>query len=273
MDIQFSKELLKQVDVVVKTILDKKFTSLKYPKDFDIEDYVILGLFDGIVSRFDSILYLAEADKLFGIEAIARGILEAHAYLIYILEKDKDIVKRSKAYFYSVKKKELDIYQGIIAEDAKSIELRRFLNISKEKFIEEFEDKVNEMHEKFIKYVGKKKKNWYQSEKGNNNFRELCESLGLGEEHYLLFKLFSTETHAKDGGKQFAFEEADEKISSIYKIEKNIEHVITYGSLTLIELTRKLYKYYGLDREKKLFNQKMEFKYKFKSVIKLKGNY
>ncbi|MEY2371031.1 MULTISPECIES: DUF5677 domain-containing protein [Lysinibacillus] len=271
MDIKFGKELLKEVDVVVKKVLDKKFTNPKYPKDFDIEDYVILGLFDGIVSRFDSILYLAEADKFFGIEAIARGILEAHAYLIYILEKDT--VKRSKAYFYSVKKKELDIYNGIIAEDVEGIELRRFLNISKEKFIEEFEDKANEMHEKIIKHIGIKKKNWYQSEKGNNNFRELCESLGLGEEHYLLFKLFSTETHAKDGGKQFVFEEADEGISSIYIIEKNIEHVITYCSLTLIELTRKLYKYYGLDRERKLFNQKIEFKYKFKGGIKLKGNY
>ncbi|MFJ8103924.1 DUF5677 domain-containing protein [Lysinibacillus sp. NPDC096212] len=163
-DIKFGKELLKQIDVVVKKVLDKKFTNPKYPKDFDIEDYVILGLFDGIVSRFDSILYLAEADKLFGIEAIARGILEAHAYLIYILEKD--IVKRSKAYFYSVKKKELDIYQGIIAEDVKGIELRQFLNISKEKFIEKFEDKVNEMHEKFIKYVGKKRKTGIKVRRG-----------------------------------------------------------------------------------------------------------
>lgn len=43
---------------------------------------------------------------------------------------------------------------------------------------------------------------------------------------------------------------------------KNIEHVINYGVLTLIEVTRLLYKYYGLDREKRMFDQNIAFKYK-----------
>lgn len=259
MDYKFENELLGNTENVIGQIIEKKFVKPSYPKQFDVDDYVILGLYDGIVSRFDSIIYLAEADKVIGVESIARAILEAHAFLIYIIERDT--LKRAKAYFYSVKKKEVGIYKDLIREDEKGNKIRKYLNVSKKELVDRFSAKSNELEEKYGKYVGVKKKNWYQHERKNNNFSELCESLGLGEKHYMLFKMFSTEAHAKDAGKQFKFDKSNDEVSLMY-ILKNIEHVINYGALTLIEVTRLLYKYYGLDREKRMFDQNIAFKYK-----------
>lgn len=260
MDYKFEKELIGNTEKVIEQIIEKKFVKPSYPKKFDVDDYVILGLYDGIVSRFDSIIYLAEADKVFGVESIARAILEAHAFLIYIIERDT--LKRAKAYFYSVKKKEVGIYKDLIREDEKGNNIRKYLKVSKMDLVDRYSAKSNELEKKYEKYVGVKKKNWYQYDRKNNNFSELCESLGLGEKHYLLFKMFSTEVHAKDAGKQFEIDKSNDEIGLIYMTLKNIEHVINYGALTIVEVTRLVYKYYGLESEKSKFNKNIEFKYK-----------
>ena len=260
MNYKFEKELISNTENVIEKIMEQKFVKPSYPKKFDVDDYVILGLYDGIVSRFDSIIYLAEAEKFFGVESIARGILEAHAFIIYIMERDT--INRAKAYYYSVKKKEIGLYKDLIREDEKGNKIRNYLNVSRNEIVDRFSMQSKELEEKSLKYVGKNKKNWYQIEKKNNNFSELCENLGLGEQHYLLFKMFSTEAHAKDAGKQFEFDKSNDDIELMYMTLKDIRHVIYYGALTVIEVTRLVYKYYGMDREKRIFNVNIGNKYK-----------
>lgn len=93
------KEFLK----IFELIFEKKTSK----RVFDIEDNVILGLYDGMIKRTDTILTLYSLDKSIGCQSIARSIFEAKVFLIYILEKyTKD---RARAYHYSCKYKTMKL--------------------------------------------------------------------------------------------------------------------------------------------------------------------
>lgn len=265
MKITYQGKLLKLVEDELLNIFQMVFEKQRYNKVFDIEDYVILGLYDAMISRTDSILTLYASDKIAGCESIARGILEARVFLLYIF--DKHTKDRANAYFYSTKYKEIKLGQDILDEGQKGEKIREFLNISLEEFKQEFGEKFSidkeRITEKYNQYVGRNKKTWYQYKDKNKNLRELCESLGIVEEYDVLFKIFSDEAHSKDAARQFNITPVfrEQGIGLIEFSSKNIEYVISYCLLNLINMTRKVLHYYNLAVQKRTFIQKVEYIY------------
>lgn len=265
MKLTYHEKVLKLVEQEFLNIFKIGFEEGKFNKEFDIEDNVILGLYNGMIKRIDSIFTLYSVDKFTGCESIARSAFEAKVFLLYILERHT--VDRAKAYHYSSKFKTIRLGKDLLDTGVKGVKIREFLNISLNEFKEQFEVKLNEdierVTEKYNEYIGKNK-NWYQYKGNNNNLRELCESLGIAIEYDLLFKFFSDETHSKDAANQFKITPVaeEEKIGLIEFNERNIDHVISFCLLSLVDITRMILRYYNLSVRKRKFDQRVELIYR-----------
>lgn len=255
------KILLKEADGSLEMIFSKAFS--KKNRKFEIEDAVILGFFEDMVRKIDSLISLLDAEKLVSIDLITRSIFESYVYLKLLLLKDRRLY--AKSYIASQKMKEFSMFNSLIAENKDGVKIRKLLG----KRIEEIkrdikfeaEEKLNKVQLQFSDVFEKrgKNQNWYNLDSKTKNFEQLCRKLDLFAEYELVYRILSSEVHSMDVMKRWRFEP-----NQVYVLEgfTNSEMNISTVKKFLLEAINDLYTFYGLMKELKDFNVLLSLNYR-----------
>lgn len=258
------KRIVKESDKVTKNILDKCFTMYYPNKEIELHDAAILGLLEDMIGKTLSLITLVENKNYNTLDAIARMMFENFIYLKFMLEKDTS--NRGAAYIYSLKRRELRIFDSIAEQTLVGSKVRSFLNIKRDKFITDF-PKFSDLNykeeiETFNPYDKKvKTQKWYNFNGRINNLRKLSAYLDIEDQYILLYQIFSGEVHAQESLKYFHFEE---NYVTVLRKEVDSKTHISIASNFMIETIRSVYSYYGLKEEIKVFNNIIAANYRYK---------
>ncbi|MEK5425714.1 DUF5677 domain-containing protein [Cytobacillus sp. FSL R7-0680] len=222
---------------VSKNVLDNVFRGKR--REFKYEDVVIFGLFEDMLGKVGSFIKLLEMNDYNVLLGISRMVLENYAYLKYILEKDT--VHRGETYFYSTAMNKIQVYD-IYSKDK---QVKDYLGLSQSVFSPAFKEDIKE---KYKRSIGSKKTKdkWYNFNGKINNFRKLCDYLGIDLEYKILYKMQSTEVHAQD---IFSFIRLENEKISVPKKTYNPEAIIWKLISFLIDTVKSIYLYYLLPNE------------------------
>ena len=246
------RKIYKQSEKAVEEILNEVI--LKKQLEFDIESAVILGVFEDIVRKVDSLILLIDENKTAGLDSITRSIFENHVYLKLFLSNESSLYTRS--YYLAHELRKIKLYDTVIASNKPGNNIRSFLGRSLEGLQNDFNgrvpDKLN-LEKRFEDVLVKRKEkdNWYNLDGSTRTFEQLCRKLDQTAYYDLLYRILSNEVHATDALKRWVFEPG--KLTLLNQNQDNMLH-INVASTVLLDSLRDLYDFYNLRNQLKNFN-------------------
>lgn len=258
------KKIYSEADLVTQTILENHFNMENSERQFDVHDAAIVGLFEDMVGKTNSLLVLLNNQSFNGADSLTRMIMENFIFLKFILQKDS--INRAKSYFYSLKLRQIKLFNTLIEQSLMGSELRKYLSLSIDNLYEKFpkfadNSYLEDIETDFLDSLNHKDKNqkWYNVTGKINNFRALCKYLEYEKEYILLYQTFSSEVHALEAINYFKFERG---FVEVYRKGGEINTHVMVISNFLIEIIREMYTYYKLQNEVIKFNNKIAINYK-----------
>lgn len=275
-----AKKILEITKEVPNLIFQKKdqCNQSSLTNTFGFEDNAILGIYLSLLDKVDSILTLYESHKSGGCESIARSILEAKVYLFYILKQPKHIAQKAEAYSVARKVDLFNLYRTLTSHDNVGKRLRSFLGITHDEIIKKTTEKVflnqeTECRKKFRGLIkvkeSEKYPKWYDGDGQTSSFKKLCTKVDLGHEYELLYSIFSADAHANDGADMFNFQPTG--VNDIYELtvkSKDSALVIIFIIDTLKVITKKVLKYYKMEKEMNTYVIKFDNTYRISRKFK-----
>ncbi|MFE4428818.1 DUF5677 domain-containing protein [Peribacillus butanolivorans] len=260
---KYLKKLKQEADSVTERVLENNFAINE--KQFDIPDVAIIGLFEDMTGKINSLITLLDQKSFNGVDSLTRMTFENFVFLKFILQKDT--VKRGKSYFYSLKIRQMKFFNDMSEQSLKGSEIRKYLSLTVEDLNKQFPEltdrsKIDEVEENFINSLNHKniKAKWYNHNGKIGNFEILCNHLDLQRDYFLLYRTFSSEVHALEAMKYFKLERGT---LEVYKKKVDIETNVNIASNLLLEIIREVYSYYNLKGDLKRFNNLMAINMKY----------
>ncbi|GAM13417.1 MULTISPECIES: DUF5677 domain-containing protein [Mesobacillus] len=258
------KIIYSEADLVTQTILENHFDMNNSEREFDVHDAAIVGLFEDMVGKTNSLLVLLNNQSFNGADSLTRMIMENFIFLKLIFQRDSN--NRARSYFYSLKLRQIKFFNTMIEQSLVGSEIRKYLSLSIDNLYKKFPKfadnaYLEDIETGFIDSLNHKDKNqkWYNVTGKINNFRALCKYLGYEKEYILLYQTFSSEVHALEATNYFKF---DHGIVEVYRKGGEINTHVMVISNFLIEIIREMYSYYELKNEVSKFNNKIAINYK-----------
>ncbi|PLR72267.1 DUF5677 domain-containing protein [Bacillus sp. UMB0728] len=259
------KLLHAEAELVTQNVLQKHFDINKPEKQFDVHDAAIIGLFEDMIGKTNSLILLLDNKSFNGADSLTRMMMENFIYLKFILQKDT--IGRGKSYFYSLKLRQVKFFNQMVEQSLMGGELRKYLNFTIDMLNTKFpkmadKDFTDELKQNYLNSLNHKdlKQKWYSISKEINNFRALCKYLKYEKEYILLYQSLSSEVHALEAANYFKF---DENYVEVYRKEGEIETHVAVVSRFLNDIIKEVYSYYGLKEDLKNFNTRLTINYKF----------
>lgn len=229
---------------------------------FKVEDMAILGLFNTIIEKSNSIKILYDNEQYAGTDALLRSIYEASIYLQFLLEKyTRD---RCMAYYLSLQLKEIEIAETIHSDKPLGNLIRK--NIENAGYSAEIElleekEKISKIKEDYKKLTNANKSSkWMRVQKKCNNqkdrlgsFRDICEYLGDESlvEYEMYYRVLSNEVHPKDIKQYYSREVTELTLGK--KKKSNLVEVMTQN--IVIQSAKLVADYYN---EKEFLKRRMQ---------------
>ncbi|MBU8773173.1 DUF5677 domain-containing protein [Cytobacillus oceanisediminis] len=257
------KKSLNEADKLSEKVLKQYFELNRENTEFDTHDAAIIGLFEDMIGKVQSLIILIENNSHNGADAIARMIMENYTFIKFILEKDTK--NRGESYYQSLKIHQLKLHDTLTQENVLGREVRGFLGKTLED-INSIDPKMSEkdyrngLVQDYLTPLNLKdrKSKWYNFNGEINNFRELCKYLKMEKDYVLVYQILSQEVHSQQADKFFKFEKNLIRVNK--KNDGSHLHIPLVNSY-LIDVIRMIYTYYGLKSELKKFNTLMKINY------------
>lgn len=252
---------LKGINKISLDLIEGIFKKFNSQNKFDIIDKVVLGLYNGIVEKSESIRVLNDNKQYTGTDILLRSMFEASVFLDFILKQHtKD---RATAYFLSIQLKEIEVAETILSNNDIGKKIRKYLkdvNVNEKfDFLNETK-KINLIKSDFKALTGTKKSDdWLNVQSKPNgkgklkSFRSLCMFLGDEEiaEYEVIYRMLSQEVHAKEI-KEY-FQETDGFMHLTKKSSSDM--VLSYAKSIVISTSKLLAKHYS---ENKYYTNRMK---------------
>lgn len=259
------KVVLRESDKISEKVIDS-FTTDKANKEFDIQDGVIIGLFENIIAKTKSLIHLLDSQNYDASDLIARAIFESHVYLKFILEENE--IQRAKAYAYGSKISDYKLLDRILEESKVGRELRDFLGKTEEEIKKDHSNAMDDQERDRVtsEYLAllnakKTKTNWYDFDGKTTSFEILCGKMGMMKEYELLYRIFSKDVHSN---RALARIKASENEIQIGNFDVDPKLHISLVALFLMESARSVLGYYKLKNDLRSFNAMLQVNQKFK---------
>ncbi|MBU5214936.1 DUF5677 domain-containing protein [Heyndrickxia oleronia] len=260
------KKLLKEATKSTELVFSKAFPDEN--SKFDIHDGVILGLFEDMIKKIESLVFLIDNEKFASTDSITRNIMENYVYLRTIFSNDYKLYTRS--YFASIKLKETKDYKKIISQDKTGNEIRNKIgtSISDLKKLVDFEnpdDRIQDIKDRYsdVFNLRKENQNWYNLDGKTKNFEQLCIKNNLIAEYELAYRILSKEVHAMDIFKRF---DIYENLVHLLEDSKDTKMLIAIVSKFLLDTIESLYQFYNLRDELKKFKTLLKLNYRYMKI-------
>lgn len=247
--------LIKQADKLLERIFTEALNGRNEP--LNLCDGAIIGLLNNLIEISKSVITLQSSVTHAGIESLLRVSFENHVYLKYITLDDTD--NRARAYMLSDKLFSIRFYEMLLMNGKESRAARDFLGQSKDEIREsntdfsnpEYIRKTTEQYLSCFNYEGKPRK-WYDFDGKTNNFEELCRKVDEHTTYFMVYRIFSRETHSANASEYIQVDKENEKVALLRplmdpKLSKNIL------CLFLFETISRLYEYYNMQNHKRTF--------------------
>lgn len=247
--------VLREADKITGDIL-KGFENNTENKEFEIYDGVIVGLFEDLIAKVNSLKVLIDANCYDSHDAISRMIFENHVYLKYILSQDTK--ERATAYAKSAKISEFKLYDLLTEETKVGKELREFMGISNAAIkaanlsAEDatYRDKLYKDYQNLLN-TSNVKTSWYNADGKTGSFEQLCNKQGLRSEYELLYRIFSRDIHANKALSRLKLTENQVQIGN-FNVDPKLN--TNMSALFLMESARSVMAHYNLKKTLKAFN-------------------
>lgn len=243
--------MIEQSDLLLKRIFEEKIDGREEPWSYS--DAVTIGLMNNLIKISKSIKILQNSGNHVGIESLLRVAFENYIYLKYIVLTDTE--NRAKAYLLSDRLFSIRFYELLANNSKQSKEIRKFLNLTKEEINEgggdfsdkTFKDNTESQYQSCFSYNGKKPGKWYDFDGKTNNFEELCRKIDEHTAYFIVYRIFSRETHSAKAYEHFLI---DEETSRVGLLDNVMDSSLPDSVLTvfLYETIRRMYKFYELKK-------------------------
>lgn len=249
------KYLIKQADKLLERIFTEALDGRDEPLNFN--DGVIIGLLNNLIEISKSVITLQVSGTHAGIESLLRVSFENHVYLKFITAEDTD--NRARAYMLSDKLFNIRFYEMLLSNSKESRAAREFLAQSKDEIRKsntdfsnpEYIRKTNEQYLSCFKYEGKPGK-WYDFDGKTNNFEELCRKVDEHTTYFMVYRIFSRETHSANASEYIQVDGKNEKVALLRplmdpKLSKNILCLFVFETIS------RLYEFYKMQNHQRTF--------------------
>lgn len=254
--------IINHADKTTEKVLNK-FNKEKETLQFDIQDMVIMGLFEDILGKIKTLKTLFEVNQLDAINIILRSAFEGYVYLSFILEKDT--VNRAKAYAYKNKIEEIKILKSLTENNSTGKKMRKYIGRSIEEINVMYsqiitEDSYKKMQNKYKELYSSKelKKFWYDFDDKTKSFEQLCIKMDMEEKYSLIYRLFSKDVHSNRALSKVKISE-NEVVVGLF--DNDMELQKSLSGLILIEIVRDIFTNYNLKKDLSLFNYNININY------------
>lgn len=247
--------ILRESDKITEQIL-KSLENNADNKQFEIYDAVILGLFEDLIAKVNSLKVLIDNNCYDSLDVISRSAFEAHVYLKYILSQDTQA--RSAAYAKSAKLSEFRLYDQLTEENKSGKELREYIGLTNEKIkatnlSPSDEDYRNKLTNDYLKLLNtaSTKTVWFNSDGRTGNFEQLCNKQGLKNEYELVYRIYSRDVHSLKALSRLKLSDNEVQIGN-FNVDPSLN--TNMSALFLMGSSRSVMEYYGLKKTLNSFN-------------------
>lgn len=254
--LKYLVKIKKEADKVAENVLKDVFSENEF-REFSYEDVAIIGLLENIINQVKSLEILDQQNHNTSADVILRAVFENYVYLKFILEGDTAL--RGKAYHYSVRLSEFEMYDKLTEQTLQGRALREFVNVELDTLKEMYTEKTdverrNKIEKEYVESIGMKwlGQNWYNLDGKTKSLKKLCNKLKMEAEYEFIYSTLSKEAHGKDAINWFDFQEFVVSIKKSNNYKDNFFH-IQVASNYLIESVKEIYKYYGMKDRLKHF--------------------
>ncbi|WP_236610228.1 DUF5677 domain-containing protein [Planococcus halocryophilus] len=240
-------------------ISDKVFDEFQGRADnneFELHDGVIIGLFEDLIAKINSLKVLIDAKCYDSHDIISRSIFEAHVYLKYILSQDTK--ERGSAYAKSAKLSEFKLYDKLIEESKVGKDLRESLGMSIDDLKNGDLSVSDEAHRSEVTNdylnllnTSSAKTLWYNADGKTGSFEQLCIKQGLRNEYEILYRIFSRDVHSNNALSRLKISNNMVQVGN-FNIDPKLN--TNMSAIFLVESSRSVMEYYKLKQPLRSFN-------------------
>lgn len=261
--------IIKEAEKVFENVINEVYLDPEESVEFSHKDVVILGILENLIQHSQSILILIKAENYSSIDAIQRVVFENYVHLKFILKEHSEVEKRTISYAYSKRIGDFMLYDKLVEQTIEGSKLREYLKVSipilEERFKkEERSNRRSKIESYFRKDLGmaRLEQKWYNFDGSTKNFKQLCIKLDLETEYTIIYSTLSQEIHGKDAMSKLDLQKF--MVSLKKPTNKDVNLNIDMSTTYLLAVTRSIYKFYGLTKKLKDFNNIVRIHHKFK---------
>lgn len=259
------------------SIMDRTIELKGKKSEIGSEDIVIISLQNSILNKVREIDFLIKANKVQSINVILRSMLEQYVYLMYIL--DSQTYLKAKLFIRSY---QIQTYEKLL-NTINFMKSDKSFNVNESETVLQKElEKIRKTHPEinnikdYISYLKKqfdemspnkstkdrlKYEKWYKIDTKTSNMRDLMKSIDMSDAEYeFMYGLASMDVHGIS-----AFRAVNAKKDElILETPINIEFVEALMTSYLFYSSRKIIKYYSVQKDSKIKSYLKQFEINFK---------
>ncbi|MFG6115561.1 DUF5677 domain-containing protein [Halobacillus sp. MO56] len=257
---KFLNKAIDEASAAKEVIIKERFAQKEIV--MDVQDVVTIAFIEDMAKKAETLKCLIE-NKSDYIDSISRSIFELSVYLKLLLSEHNKIYGRSYNAF--VKYRGYKMYQSVIAENKTGRKIREWLDIDRDKFlnespINELSEELEQLKKRYADVFELRNENqeWYNLDGKTRNFQQLCIKLGMQADYEIYYRLMSSEVHALDVMNRWKF---DPNEISILENFKDTNMHINMATTLLLNTIDAAYTFYGLKARLKTFRTLLSVNY------------